>query len=76
MDHHPAFVLSLWVPTLLFSGRHDEVTPATMQRVHGGIPGSEWLVFEESSHISQAEEPDKVLDLVRRFLGRVEAARR
>src|SRR5207249_6241482 len=53
------------VPTLLFCGRHDEVTPATMERVHHGIPGSELVVFEESSHMSQAEEPEAVLDLVR-----------
>ena len=60
------------VPTLVFSGRYDEVTPATTERVHEGIPGSEWVVFEESSHMSQAEEPEKVLDLVRAFLARVE----
>jgi L-proline amide hydrolase len=61
------------VPTLLFSGRYDEVTPATMERVHQGIPGSELVVFEESSHMSQAEEPEAVLDLVRGFLAGVES---
>jgi proline-specific peptidase len=61
------------VPTLLFSGRHDEVTPATMERVHQGIPGSELMIFEESSHMSQGEEPEAVLNLVRRFLARVES---
>ncbi len=64
------------VPTLLFCGRYDEVTPATMERVHGGIPGSELVVFEESSHMSQAEEPEAVLDLVRGVLARVERAPR
>jgi len=63
------------VPTLLFCGRYDEVTPVTMERVHEGIPGSELVVFEESSHMSQGEEPEKVLGLVRRFLTRVEAGR-
>jgi proline iminopeptidase len=62
------------VPTLLFCGRYDEVTPATMELVHKGIPGSEFAVFEKSSHMSQAEEPEKVLDLVREFLARVEAS--
>ena len=61
------------VPTLVFGGRYDEVTPATMERVHEGISGSEWMVFEESSHMSQAEEPEKVLDLVRTFLARAES---
>jgi L-proline amide hydrolase len=61
------------VPTLLFCGRYDEVTPATMEQVHQGIPGSEFVVFENSSHMSQAEEPEQVLGLVRGFLSRVEA---
>lgn len=61
------------VPTLIFSGRHDEVTPATVEQVHKGIPGSEWVVFEESSHMSQAEEPEKVLALLRDWLERVES---
>ena len=62
------------VPTLLFSGRYDEVTPATMKRVHDGIRGSRWVVFERSSHMSQAEEPEAVLRLVREFLGHVEGS--
>src|SRR5438105_8052524 len=60
------------VPTLLFSGRYDEVTPATMERVRDGIPGSELVIFEQSSHMSQAEEPQAVLSLVRGFLSKVE----
>jgi len=60
------------VPTLLFSGRYDEVTPATMERVRDGIPGSELVILEQSSHMSQAEEPQAVLSLVRRFLSKVE----
>jgi L-proline amide hydrolase len=62
------------VPTLLFCGRYDEVTPATMELVHKGIPGSEFVVFEKSSHMSQAEEPNEVLALVREFLARVEGS--
>jgi proline-specific peptidase len=60
------------VPTLLFCGRHDEVTPATMQRVHDRIPGSEFVVLEGSSHMAQAEEPERTLELIRGFLDRVE----
>jgi L-proline amide hydrolase len=61
------------VPTLIFSGRHDEVTPATMQQVHEGIAGSEWVVFEDSSHMAQAEQPAEVLALLRDWLARVES---
>jgi L-proline amide hydrolase len=62
------------IPTLLFSGRYDEVTPATMKRVHEGIPGSQWVLFEQSSHMSQAEEPEAVLKLVRGFISHVETS--
>ena len=62
------------VPTLLLSGRHDEVTPATVERVHARLPRSEWLVLEESSHMAQAEQPEETLAAIRRFLDRVEAS--
>jgi L-proline amide hydrolase len=61
------------VPTLVFSGRHDEVTPACTEAAHRAIPGSEYVVLEESSHMAQAEQPEETLALVRGFLARVEA---
>jgi proline-specific peptidase len=62
------------VPTLVFSGRYDEVTPASTEVAHRLIPGSEYVVMEESSHMSQAEQPEETLALVRDFLSRAEAA--
>jgi L-proline amide hydrolase len=62
------------VPTLVFSGRYDEVTPATTEAAHRGIPGSEYVVMEQSSHMAQAEQPEETLALVRDFLSRVEDA--
>jgi L-proline amide hydrolase len=59
-------------PTLVFSGRYDEVTPAMSEAVHRGIPGSELVILEESSHTAQAEEPERTLELVRDFLARAE----
>jgi L-proline amide hydrolase len=61
------------VPTLLFCGRYDEVPPATVEAAHRGIPGSEFVVLEESSHMAQAEEPERTLELIRDFLTRAEA---
>lgn len=61
------------VPTLLFCGRFDEVTPATVEQAHAGIAGSEFVVMEESSHMSQAEQPEQVLTLLRDWLDRTEA---
>ena len=62
------------VPTLVFSGRHDEVTPACTEASHRAIPGSEYVVLDESSHMAQAEQPEETLALVRGFLSRVEGA--
>jgi L-proline amide hydrolase len=60
------------VPALLISGGHDEVTPATVEMVHRGIPGSEWVLFEESAHVPHLEETDRFLQVVEGFLDRVE----
>jgi L-proline amide hydrolase len=59
-------------PTLLFCGRYDEVTPASVEVAHRAIPGSEFVVMEQSSHMAQAEQPGETLELVRGFLARVE----
>lgn len=61
------------VPTLVMSGRHDEATPAIAETVHRGILGSEWIVFEESSHMAHVEQTEEVLKAVAEFLGRVES---
>ncbi len=61
------------VPTLVTSGRHDEATPLIAETVHKGIPGSEWVIFEESSHMAHAEEPERYTQVLDDFLTRVEA---
>jgi L-proline amide hydrolase len=63
------------VPTLVTSGRYDEATPRIAQAVHEGIPGSEWALFEQSSHMAFVEETDRYLEVLDDFLGRVESAR-
>ncbi len=59
-------------PTLLFCGEHDEVTPATVEQAHRGIDGSEFVVMEGCSHMSQEERPRETLAMVRDWLARVE----
>jgi proline-specific peptidase len=61
------------VPTLVTSGRYDEATPAIAETVHHGIPGSEWVLFEHSSHMAHAEELDRYIQVLDDFLRRVEA---
>lgn len=59
-------------PTLLMSGRYDEATPEMMRTIQQGIPGSEWVLFEQSSHMPHAEERGAFMSALDAFLGRVE----
>lgn len=64
------------VPTLLLSGKYDEATPAIVAVLHRGIPGAEWALFEDSSHMPHVEETERFLAVLDGFLTRVEAAQR
>jgi len=61
------------VPTLLLSGRYDEATPDVVETIHHGIHGSEWVIFENSSHMPHLEEPQRYIQVLADFLKRVEA---
>ncbi len=60
------------LPTLVLSGRFDEATPAVVEALQRGIPGSERVVFEESAHMPHLEEPESYLRVVQDFLERAE----
>jgi pimeloyl-ACP methyl ester carboxylesterase len=53
----------------------DEATPRISQEVSDGIPGSQWVLFEESSHMPHEEEPERFRQVVGDFLAQREAAR-
>ena len=55
-------------PTLLVSGRHDEATPLIVGQIHERIPGAEWAIFEDSSHLPHVEESEAFLAKVEAFL--------
>jgi L-proline amide hydrolase len=59
-------------PTLLASGRYDEATPHIVEQIHQRIPGAQWQLFEESSHMPHVEEPDAFLETVEAFLKTVD----
>jgi len=61
-------LFELTTPTLLISGRYDEATPLIVGQIHERIPGSEWALFEESSHMPHVEEPVAFLERVEAFL--------
>lgn len=60
------------IPSLLTSGRYDELTPYQAEIVHRGIPGNEWVIFEESSHLPHVEEQERYLAVLDDFLRRME----
>lgn len=61
------------LPTLVLGGRYDEATPAITGTLHGCIPGSKWVIFEHSAHMSHLEETERTLQVLTKFLDRVEA---
>jgi pimeloyl-ACP methyl ester carboxylesterase len=62
-------------PTLVLGGRHDWVTPyGESEIIAAGIPNSELVIFEESGHLPFVEEPDRFMQVVRRFMGFDQAA--
>ena len=60
------------VPVLLVSGEHDEVRPSVVASMHERLRDSEWVLFEDSSHMPHLEEPERFLSVVSAFLERVE----
>ncbi len=63
------------LPTLIMSGHHDEATPAIAQVLHDGIRGSQWVIFEHSSHMPHLEETDRFLEVLDNFLCATESSR-
>jgi pimeloyl-ACP methyl ester carboxylesterase len=61
------------VPTLITSGRYDVCTPPLAEAANRGIPRSEWVLFEQSSHMAFVEEPERFRGVLNEFLARAEA---
>ena len=60
---------SLRVPTLVTVGRHDWITPVeAAEEIAALIPGARLVVFENSGHSPQLEEPERFRAVVREFL--------
>ena len=56
-------------PVLVCTGRLDRVcTVAAAEAMAKGLPNSELVIFENSGHMTFVEEPDRYLEVVRRFL--------
>jgi len=60
------------IPTLVFNGRDDQLTPECGRELHEGILGSEFLVFEGSAHLPFFTEPRKHHRVVGEFPAKAE----
>ncbi len=56
-------------PTMVMTGRYDmNVAPVVAYKIHKAIPGSQFVVFDQSGHLPFYEEPDKFMRSVEAFL--------
>jgi proline iminopeptidase len=60
------------VPALFTCGRYDEATPETTAWYSQQLPGSELVVFENSSHLAHLDERERFIQVVRDFLRKVD----
>ena len=56
------------VPTLILTGKYDEVSPVVGNDIHKHIRGSEFTIFPSSSHLPFWEEREAFMNRVLRFL--------
>ena len=58
------------IATLVITGTHDEVVPSLAETAARAINVSELVVFEDGSHLTHLEDPDRFLAVVDDFLTR------
>ena len=57
--------------TLIIAGAHDWICPPEFsEEIHALIPGSEYVVFGESSHSLRVDEPERLFATLREFVRR------
>ena len=64
-------LMDLKMPILIYGGRYDRVAvPRMMVEYKLYCPQAEFVMFEESGHNPQVEEPSKLFTLIRKFLSK------
>jgi proline-specific peptidase len=63
------------VPTLVLAGRFDHATPFLAEKLYQSIANSEFIIFEKSGYFPHLEETEHYIDVVSRFLDRVESGK-
>ena len=57
-------------PCLITSGGNDLCSPLIAKTMYDGIPGSRWEMFENSRHMSFADEHDKYVEILIEWLNK------
>jgi len=60
------------LPVLFLTGRYDEAIPSTVEAHAGLVPGSQFVILENSAHITMLDEPELNVQIVRDFIREVE----
>lgn len=64
------------VPTLFTAGDHDEAAPSTVRYYASLVPGAEVEIIPNSGHLTMQDQPERYVEVLRRFLDRVDAGRK
>jgi hypothetical protein len=63
------YLKDIRVPTLIFAGDKDKLTPIAVQkRMHNQIPGSEMQILPLGTHTAPIEHPDLICLRLEKFL--------
>ena len=54
-------------------GRYDEVRPQTVEFYKSKIPNADMVIIEDASHCTHNEQPEELLEIIRKFLDKVES---
>ena len=63
---------SLNVPTLFTAGRYDEATPRSVEYFANLVPNSQFIIFENSAHMTMITETEAYLHAISDFLKEIE----
>lgn len=61
------------IPTLITSGSYDESTPLINRTLNEGIANSQWVLFENSAHLSHIEESKHYIKALSYFINNVDS---
>lgn len=56
------------IPALFTCGRYDEASPESTEYYHKMMPGSEFVIFDEASHMHHIEQEKQYIGTIRAFL--------